>query len=332
MKILIHPPVDEELKAQVEHTAPEADVVMVTHDNALEHVLDADILFGSYTNEMIATARQLKWIQTTSAGMDGSQIPGELKESDIVVTNASGVHAVQVAEHAFALTIALLRGLQVAFANQARGIWQGAPMSDLYNSTVGIIGFGGIGRKYAEQVQAFQTRILALDIQTDDKPAYVESLWGMDRLDDLLRQADIVFLACPLTPETDKLICQRTLGLMKKTAFLVNTARGGIVNEADLVQGLRNGDIAGAGLDVFETEPLPADSPLWKLDNVILTTHAAGSSPKRHHRTVGFFCHNLRKYLAGEPLVNEIDKNRGYPAADRRDPQSFRQEISASRR
>ena len=193
-----------------------------------------------------------------------------------------------------------------------------AAVRSFHSATAGIVGLGGIGRRYAERARGFEMRILAADIQVGEKPDCVDELWAINRLDELLGEADVVFIACPHTPETDKLIDGRALGLMKRTAFLVNTARGNIVDQAALIQALEDGQIAGAGLDVFEQEPLPEDSPLWDLENAIITTHAGGSSSYRQRRLADFFCENLERYLAGKSLLNEVDKSIGYPRLDKR--------------
>ena len=317
MKIVLHPSVDEDLRQQVQDTAPDAEVVMADRDNALEAVAGAEIIFGSFTPEMVRAAPNLKWIQSTSAGMDKALTP-QIADSDIIICNASGVHAVQVAEHAWALTTALTRGLHISFRHQRDHAWKRPPLSDLLGATILIVGFGGIGQYYARLAQGYEARLIALDIQGGNKPDYVEAIWDMDRLDEGLQMADVVFIAVPFTPETDKLINARTLGLMKNTAFLVNTARGPIVDQAAVIEALKTGEIAGAGLDVFETEPLSPDSPLWDLENAIITPHAAGGSPNRHNRTIAFFCQNLKRYMAGEPLFNEVDKTLGYPKRERR--------------
>lgn len=314
MKIVLYPQLSKELLNQVQRTAQNSEINMPDRNAIMEAVINAEVLFGSYTLKMIQAAKNLKWIQSTSAGMD--ELLPNIVDRDIIITNASGVHAIQVAEHAWALSAILYRGLHKAIRNQLAHKWQRSLQSDLYGSTVGIIGFGGIGKHYANLAQWAQMRILALDIQGGNKPDYVEALWGMDRLDDVLQASDLIFLACPHTPETDKLINTRTLKLMKRTAFLVNTARGKIVDEIALVDALKRGEIAGAGLDVFEKEPLPMDSPLWNLENVILTPHAAGGSPNRDQRTIDFFCQNLKRYLSGEKLYNEVDKTLGYPKID----------------
>ncbi|MBS11093.1 MAG: hypothetical protein CME19_05750 [Gemmatimonadetes bacterium] len=318
MKIVLNPEVEDELFKKVKRTAPDATVVMTSREGAAAECEDAEIIFGNYTADIVKGAKNLKWIQTTSAGMDANRIPLELKDSDIIVSNASGVHAIQVAEHGFALMMALMRGINESFYNKLENTWQRTTLTDIYASTIVIVGFGGIGRKFAEQAAAFQARIIALDVQGGEKPDYVENIWPMNRFDEAVKQADVVFLACPHTDETDKLINAHCLDIMKETAYVINTARGRIVDEAAMIEGLKAKKIAGAGLDVTEVEPLSADSELWGLKNCILTPHAAGGSPKRHHRTVGFFCENLKRYMAGESIQNEIDKNVGYPDKEKR--------------
>jgi phosphoglycerate dehydrogenase-like enzyme len=318
MKIVLCPPVSEALCEQVRRTAPGAEVAMAAMDEAHAVVGDADVIFGMYNEEIIRAARRVKWIQTTSAGMDMLlDIPG-VREGRFRLSNASGLHAMQVAEHAWALTSALFRGLQQSIRNQLSHEWKGVPIRDLYGATAGIVGFGGIGRRYAWLARGFEMRILALDVQQSERPDYVEALWGTDRLEDVLSASDVVFIACPYTPQTERLIDERAFRLMKNSAFLINTARGPIVDEAALADALESGEIAGAGLDVFETEPLPEISPLWELENVIITTHSAGASNFRPQRTVDFFCENLRRFMAGVPLLNETDRNVGYPTLESR--------------
>jgi D-3-phosphoglycerate dehydrogenase len=318
MKIVLCPPVSEALCEQVRRTAPGAEVAMAAMDEAHAVVGDADVIFGMYNEEIIRAARRVKWIQTTSAGMDMLlDIPG-VREGRFRLSNASGLHALQVAEHAWALTSALFRGLQQSIRNQLSHEWKGVPIRDLYGATAGIVGFGGIGRRYAWLARGFEMRILALDVQQSERPDYVEALWGTDRLEDVLSASDVVFIACPYTPQTERLIDERAFRLMKNSAFLINTARGPIVDEAALADALESGEIAGAGLDVFETEPLPETSPLWELENVIITTHSAGASNFRPQRTVDFFCENLRRFMAGVPLLNETDRNVGYPTLESR--------------
>jgi len=239
MKIVLNPPVDEELFEKIKRTAPDAEVVMAAGEAAVAACENAEILFGNYSVDIIRSAPRLRWIQTTSAGMDANRIPAELKESEIMVCNASGVHAIQVAEHGFALMMALMRGINESFHNQQNNTWKRTTLTDIYGATIVIVGFGGIGRKFAEQAAAFQARIIALDVQGGNKPDYVEAIWGMDRFDEAVKLADVVFIACPHTDDTDKLINSHCLDIMKPTAYVVNTARGRIVDEAAMIEGSR---------------------------------------------------------------------------------------------
>ncbi len=315
MKVLLCPEVSQELFEQVKAVSPALNVVMASREAAVREAEDAEVFFGYHNDEIFKAAKKLKWIQSGSAGMDKFLSPA-LADSDVVVCNASGLHAPQVAEHAWALTLALCRRIPQYVRNQAERVWKGAGYLDLYGATAGIIGFGGIGKEYAKRAHAFDMRILTVDAHAKTKPAYVESLWGPERVNDLIRASDVVFIAVPCTKETEKLINAERLATMKPTAFLVNTARGPIVDEKALIAALKAGQIAGAGLDVFEVEPLSKESELWGLDNVIITPHAAGSSALRPQRLMDFFCENLRRYLAGQPLMNVVDKKRGYPVKE----------------
>jgi phosphoglycerate dehydrogenase-like enzyme len=236
----------------------------------------------------------------------------EIVESDVVVTNASGLYASQAADHAFALLLGLARGINRFSENRLTRTWKHQQLLEIPGWTLGIVGMGGFGQSMAKRGKGFDMRVIAVDAYRREKPDYVDELWGMERLDDLLRRADVVMVACPLTSETRHLLNAEKLTLMKPTAYLINVARGGIVDEAALVRVLRERRIAGAGMDVYEVEPLPQDSPLWDLDNVILTPHVAGSSQHRPRLTVEFFCDNLRRYFKGEPLRNVVDKRKGF--------------------
>ena len=308
----MNPPIGENYRQQIAEMVPDAEVVMPEPDTLLKEMADAEILFGNYSGEILSSGPGLKWVQSTSAGMDVSLIP-EIMGDNITLTNASGVHAIQVAEQALALTMAIIRGVHFSVRAQRKHKWLCPDLRDFCGMTVTIIGFGGIGRRYAELIRPHNTRTVALDVRTVDKPDTVDELWPMERLDEALEIADVVFIACPCTEKTIKLINSRTLGLMKKDAILINTARGKIVDQQALIEVLNAGGIAAAGLDVVEEEPLDESSELWDLENVIITPHAAGGSPNRHDRTVGFFAENLRRYLKGEKLRNVVDKSLGYP-------------------
>jgi phosphoglycerate dehydrogenase-like enzyme len=255
---------------------------------------------------------RLRWIQSSAAGLDHCLVPAVVA-SDITITSASGVLADQVAEQAMALVCGITRSLPVFFrAQQAREFIR-RPTRDLHHATVGIVGFGGVGRRIAEVVSPFKTRILAVDPFPFDKPPHVEALWPVDRLDDMLGQVDVLFLSAPLTPRTRGMIDGLRIAKMKPGSILINVARGPLVKEVDLIEALRSGHLAAAGLDVTEEEPLAPASPLWELKNVIITPHVGGQSRLRIDQMTDFFCANLRRYLTDQPLVNLVDKHLGFP-------------------
>jgi phosphoglycerate dehydrogenase-like enzyme len=270
---------------------------------------------GSPTNDWDGVVRQgrLKWIQSTAAGMDHCLVPSVIA-SPIVVSSASGVLADQVAEHTIALITAWCRSLPTFFRAQQQKEFIRRPTRDLTRSTVGIVGFGGVGRRLAQLLHAFQTRIVATDMFPVDKPDYVEALWPADRLHDLLSLADIVVLALPLNEMTQGMIDAAALAKMRPDALLVNVARGPLVIHADLLAALVAGRLAGAVLDVTDPEPLPTSSGLWELPNVIITPHVGGQGGWRIDSITDLICRNLRRWQNGQPLINYlVDKKLGFP-------------------
>lgn len=315
LKIVLYdePRLDDESIAMIRRTALDAIVSLPPAERVAEELRDAEIFFGYHSPEVFRQAGKLKWIQTSSAGMDGVLEP-QLVSRGLIICNASGVHAPQVAEMAWALTLTISRNLPVFQRQQREHVWQPSDTPlDMADGTAGIVGLGGIGRYYARVAHAFGMRVLAVDQHEPRKPDHVESLWHLDRLDDMLEASDVVLIACPLTPETRHLIDRRRLALMKPSAILINIARGGIVDEAALIEGLNSGHLTGAGLDVTETEPLPRESPLWDAPRLVISPHCAGTSSHRNRRLTRFFCENLKRYIAGEKLLNAIDQQKGYP-------------------
>jgi D-3-phosphoglycerate dehydrogenase len=218
-----------------------------------------------------------------------------------------------VAEQTLALLLGLVRSLPTFFrAQQAREFIR-RPTRDLHRTTVGIVGLGGNGTRIAEVLRPFKVRILATDTFADEQPACVDALWPADQLDRLLGEANVVILCVPLNDETQGMIAAPQLARMKRGAILINVARGPVVVEADLIAALRSGHLNGAGLDVTQVEPLAADSPLWDLPNVIITPHVGAQSIRRADDTTDLICENLRRYLAGQPLLNLVAKRLGYP-------------------
>lgn len=316
MRIVLCYPVEKRHFDQIAAAASSADVVDAGQQHIAEEILRADIFCGHAKVPMdwdaVVAGGRLQWIQSSAAGLDHCLVPS-IVASPIIVTSASGVLADQVAEHALALVGALTRSLPVFFRAQQAHEFIRRPTRDLHHSTVGIVGFGGVGRRIAEVVSPFKTRILATDMFPVDKPSHVEALWPAARLHDLLAAVDIVFLAAPLTPTTRGMIDREALAKLKPGSILINVARGPLVVEAALVAALESGHLAAVGVDVTEQEPLPETSRLWDLPNVIITPHVGGQSRFRIDQMTDFFCENLRRYQAEHPLLNLVDKHLGFP-------------------
>jgi phosphoglycerate dehydrogenase-like enzyme len=312
MKVVIHFRFGEELVALIRAAAPGAEVVVAeTEEEAIREIEDAEVLLGLFPRAVFLRGKRLKWVQSYSAGMDKLLFP-EVVDSDVILTNSARIYATHAAEHAFALLLALSRGLHHAIRCQEKRQWRGGPVYELNGGTLGIIGMGGFGEEMAKRGKGFNLRVLAVDPVRTGRPEGVDELWKMDRLDDLLTQSDVVMITAPRTPETIGMIGREQLARMKPTAYLINVSRGGIIDEAALAEALNEGRLAGAGLDVCDVEPLTPESPLWDCENLILTPHAAGGSQHRPRRTVELFAENLRRYVAGEPLLNVVDKQRGF--------------------
>jgi phosphoglycerate dehydrogenase-like enzyme len=317
MRIVLCYPVEPCHRAQISAAAPQAEVVDAGQERIAQELFSADIFCGHAKVPVdwdgVVRQGRLRWIQSAAAGMDHCLVPSVIA-SPIVVTSASGVLADQVAEHAIALITAWCRSLPTYFRAQQQKEFIRRPTRDLTRSTVGIVGFGGVGRRLAQLLRPFQTRILASDMFPVEKPDYVEALWPADRLDDLLSQADVVVLALPLNEMTHGMIDAPVLAKMKRDALLVNVARGQLVVHDDLVAALCQRRLAGAVLDVTDPEPLPPSSRLWDLPNVIITPHVAGQSAWRIDSITDLFCRNLRRWQAGQPLINYLaDKRLGFP-------------------
>ncbi|MCZ6680026.1 MAG: D-2-hydroxyacid dehydrogenase [Candidatus Poribacteria bacterium] len=316
MKILIYFNFSEEQIQTFQRIASEHGDHEVLHatndDEAIRMALEAKVLIGLFPPAVCAVAPKLRWIQSHSAGMDNFLFP-EIIERDVTVTNMAGLYASQGGEHAWALLLSLARGIPHTMGTDGRRAWK-MPAVELTGSTLGIIALGGFGMEILKRAQGYDMTVLAVDLVRQDKPDGVAELKPptSENLHDLLRRSDAVMIACPKTPETYHLIGEAELASMKKTAYLVNVTRGGIIDEVALVAALKNGEIAGAGLDVTEVEPTPPDSPLWDAPNLIITPHRAGASQHRPRKTFEFFCENLRRYLSGEELRNIVDKKRGF--------------------
>ena len=290
-------------------------VQVASEEEALPLAPETDILLGHFPPAVCAATPNLRWIQSFSAGMDNFLYPEIVERDEVVVTNMAGLYAPQGGEHAWALLLALARGLHNSIESKRDKKWQGGgPSVELTGATLGIIGLGGFGLETLQRAQGYDMQVLALDPVRTEAPAGVDELKTptSENLHHLLTRSDAVVIACPRTPETYHLIGRTELAAMKESAYLVNVTRGGIIDEAALIHALEQGQIAGAGLDVTETEPLPAADPLWEAPNLILTPHRAGSSQHRPRKTFEFFYENLGRYLRGEDLINVVGKRRGF--------------------
>lgn len=282
--------------------------------NLVDDLESAEVILGGISREEFRMARNLRWIQATGAGVDGLLFP-ELVESDVILTNASGVHPIPIAEHTFALILAITRGLIKSFEGKRRKEWlhNEVFIDELYGKTIGIIGYGRIGQGIARLAKGFGMRVIGLKRdpgkEVEVKP---DVLLGKDSLDILLKESDVVVIIVPLTKETYHMIGERELRLMKPTSILINVARGKVVDESALIKALKEKWIFSAGLDVFETEPLPPESELWGLDNVIITPHIAGLNPHYTDRLLDIFIRNLQAYPDISKMINVVDKRLGY--------------------
>lgn len=317
MRIVLCYPVEPKHVAQIAAIMPEAEIVAASQEQIATELFGADIFCGHAKVPVdwngVVRQNRLRWIQSSAAGMDHCLVPSVI-DSDIVVTSASGVLADQVAEHTIALITAWTRSLPTFLRAQQKKEFIRRPTRDLTRSTVGIVGLGGNGRRLAEVLRVFETRTLATDLYPIDKPECVETLWPADRLEDLLPLVDFLILCLPLNDSTRGLFDASMLARMKPSALLVNMARGPLVVTADLVAALEHGQIAGAVMDVTEPEPLPPESRLWAMPNVIITPHVGGQSSWRIDNMTHLFCRNLRRWQAGLPLVNYLtDKRLGFP-------------------
>ena len=280
-------------------------------------IADVDVYLGGLDRDLLAAAKKLKWIQSTSSGVNHYlDIPG-LKESDVLLTSASGTHAPCLAESVLGMILAFTRGIRTSILRQPEKDWcvreTRSKMVELTNSTMGIIGFGKVGRALAKRAQAFDMRIIAVDLYPVDKPGYVSGLRDLDHLGDLLRESDYVVVTVPYTSETDGMIGAEQLALMKPSAMLVGISRGRIIDQEALAQALREKRLVAAALDVCYPEPLPADSELWGLDNLLLTPHTAGGTQYEDQYILEIFSENLGRFLRGDlPLLNQADKQRGF--------------------
>lgn len=330
MKFVIYPPVDIDRLARLRDAAGSAVVVNADDESgATREVIDADAFLGKITPPILAAAGRLRWVQSFTASLEHYLFPA-LVDHPCVLTNMRGLFSDVIADQVMGYVLCFVRNLHTYIRNQTERKW--APVGGesarvsfaagpgvvnpidlahrhLSDQTLGVVGLGAIGSEVARRARAFGMCVIATDARRTDCPPEVEWLRESDHLPNLLADSDFVVICAPHTPATAGMFGRDQFRQMKRNAYLINIGRGAIVSLADLADSLRAGEIAGAALDVFETEPLPAEHALWDFPNVILTPHVAGYSPRIAERHQGILLENVRRFVAGQPLLNVVDKH-----------------------
>jgi phosphoglycerate dehydrogenase-like enzyme len=308
--------------AAIRAELPGVEIRSIDDDAELPAALaDADVFVGwTFPAALFDHAKRLRWVHSANAGVEANLFPA-LVASDVILTNGAGLHSVSIPEHVLGLMIALARNFHESARLQARASFErfpviafGGGIKELDGSNLAIFGAGAIGAALARLGSALGMKVRILRRRPGRPVAGAEAVLGPEQKLELLSWADFVVLATPLTAETENLIDRAALGAMKSSAYLINIARGECIDDAALVEALRAGAIAGAGLDTFREEPLPPSSPYWTLPNVIVTPHISGYTPRYFERTLELFRDNLRRFVNGEPLRNVVDKRLGYVA------------------
>lgn len=312
MNVLIyHRRADEYLRL-IRERLPDLAVIVEDRADALaEQIRHAEVLLGwQFPLEALHAGRRLRWIQLTSAGVE-HLLPAREQLRHVVVTNARGIHAALVADYTLGVMVMLQWNFLRLLREQETRQWRHRYTEPLASKTLGVVGVGAIGAEIARRGASFGMTVVGLR-RTPAPVEGVSRMFGPDQLLEMLSLCDFVVLVVPATPETQRMVGERELRAMKRTAYLINIARGSVLDEPAFVRALRDGWIAGAALDVFEREPLPIDSPLWAMDNVIITPHIAGEPAEYARRVVDIFAENVRRWRAGEPLQNVVDFAKGY--------------------
>lgn len=310
LTILIRGELSQNERENIVARCPNARIICAQKQEFEAHLPEADVVWGAMRPSQISLGTRLKLIQVQSAGVDHMLSP-ELTQSPTRLCTASGIHSETIAEHVLGMMLSLVRGYPSHIQNQQKRLWNPREPELLQGKTLGIIGFGAIGQAIGLRARAFGMKVIGVRKTPSQSPAAHE-VWADERIDELLPLVNHLALAVPLTPETRGLMNRTRLKLLRKDAYIYNIARGDVVDEAALIELLQSGHLAGAGLDVFETEPLPETSPLWELPNVLITPHCAGAMPDYRERAFKIFLENLERFMQGKELINEVDKKAGY--------------------
>ena len=312
-------PVEPRHLQQFAFAFPDATLIDAGQERIGQEIFQADIFVGHAKVpvdwDRVVQQGRLKLIQSSAAGLDHCLVPSVIN-SDIPVCSASGLFANQVGEQTLALLLGLLRGLPTFFHQSLRKEFVRRPTDDLHGKRVGIVGLGGNGRRLAQLLAPFRVTLRATDYYPVRKPQEVEELWGAERLMELASISDILILALPLNESTHQLISADVLRAMPPGSYLINVARGQVVDEGALVGALQSQHLKGAGVDVTYVEPLPSASPLWELPNVLITPHVGAQAASRVDDSTRLAIENLSRFFRDEPLLNSVDKQLGFPHPD----------------
>ncbi len=319
--ILIKAKMDHISKEQHEKIlcfAKDYKVVITDEKETIEQLLpDAEILVGFVSRKLLKKAKKLKWYQQFGTGTEWLMKDPDISNADFILTNVSDNHCKAIAEHIFALLFSFSRRLPQSFLSQREGRWDqpkldGDAMFEISEKTILLLGVGAIGSSVAKIAKALDMHVIGVRRHVERPGENIDTMVGVEQLNEMLPDADFVINSLPLTQATDQSIESVFFERMKPSAYFINIGRGQTVNEEALIQALQTQQIAGAGLDVFNEEPLPASSPLWKMKNVIITAHYAGGSSTFYERMLAVFIENLQRYLDNQPLRNVVDKKNGY--------------------
>jgi len=292
-------------------------VPVATAADPCDAVREAEAYLGRIRPEVFRQAGQhLRWVHSMGAGIETISAIPELVESDITVTNTRGAHAPFIAEHTFALLLALQRHIAQFVQDQRDHVWKrpgsANMMRELYGQTMVILGMGNIGTAIAKRALAFEMTVVGVDRNAAANDPGGVTVRPVEEIDEVLALADVLVVAAPYTPETHHLLDARRIGLLPERAVVIVVSRGGIVDEDALAERLRAGTLAGAGLDVFATEPIPPESALWDTPRLIITPHCSGGSNQTRNRVMEITVENIRRFVNGEPLLNVCDKRAGF--------------------
>jgi phosphoglycerate dehydrogenase-like enzyme len=309
---------DPEIVKEMMAVTTKARLVHVTEKNILEEIVDADACVCEIRPEWLRVAKKLKWVQSYAAGMERLMPPLEanspLRESNVILTNNQIVEGIELADHAFSMLLFNTRELYKMVDQRQKELWQARPYGgiELRGLTAVIIGVGGAGTQIAFRAWAFGMNVIGVDPEDIPIMPIISKVVKPDQLNEVLPQADVVFVSAPDTRESHKMMGPTQFELMKKGSYFICVSRGGLYDMNALVKALDSKRLAGAGVDVTDPEPLPKGHPLWKFDNVVITPHVAGRSQHDKERMVGTMKENVLRFVEGKQLINIVDKQKGY--------------------